>query len=289
MVKLTFLSTLLIALSVVPGGLSQYQPINVSSGRALSSDHRRHWKRAHVHMARLDSCSKARRSPRPGILDTLGLSGGNGYNDGIQQPSGSQQSSSSGSSAPAPAPSSSSPDAGLYPFTTLVDNHLTLQNSAGNNSQAASSLSPTGSDSWQQIQQAWLDSHNSVRAKFGAGNLQWNDTLAAAAQTWSNKCVFEHSHGLLGAFGENLAAGTGDYTIQQAAKAWADESSQYDHNNPQYSHFTQMVWKSTTQVGCALTECTGIFDPSFGPAKFYTCEYYPQGNVISQFGWNVGA
>jgi pathogenesis-related protein 1 len=28
-----------------------------------------------------------------------------------------------------------------------------------------------------------------------------------------------------------------------------------DPNNPQYSHYTQMVWKSTKEIGCAITAC----------------------------------
>jgi len=38
----------------------------------------------------------------------------------------------------------------------------------------------------------------------------------------------------------------------------------YDPKNPTYSHFTQVVWKGTTQVGCAVATCSGIFDASYG-------------------------
>jgi hypothetical protein len=44
-----------------------------------------------------------------------------------------------------------------------------------------------------------------------------------------------------------------------------------------------MVWKETTQLGCARANCTGIFDASYGLAHFDVCEYYPQGNVIGWF------
>ena len=41
-------------------------------------------------------------------------------------------------------------------------------------------------------------------------------------------------------------------------------AAQYDPSNPVASHFTQMVWKSTTQLGCAVQSCNGIFDSSYG-------------------------
>lgn len=52
--------------------------------------------------------------------------------------------------------------------------------------------------------QAYLDAHNTLRAKHGAVALSWSDTLAKAAQTWANNCVFEHSGGKVGPYGENL-------------------------------------------------------------------------------------
>ena len=59
--------------------------------------------------------------------------------------------------------------------------------------------------------------------------------------------------------------------------------AQYNASNPQPSHFTQVVWKGTTQVGCAVATCNNIFPAKYGPAKYYVCEYYPQGNIIGQF------
>lgn len=59
----------------------------------------------------------------------------------------------------------------------------------------------------------------------------------------------------------------------------------YDSSNPTYSHFTQMVWKGTTELGCAIALCDGIFDASFGKASYMVCEYNPPGNVIGQFAY----
>ncbi|KZT30346.1 PR-1-like protein [Neolentinus lepideus HHB14362 ss-1] len=177
---------------------------------------------------------------------------------------------SSLSTQPAPSPSPSS-----------------TQGSASSSVSSTGSGSSSGSTSSSDIDQ-YLSAHNSVRAQHGASPLSWSDNLASKAQQWANGCVFQHSGGSLGPFGENLAAGTGDsYDIAAAVKSWTDEVSEYNPSNPVASHFTQVVWKGSTQVGCALQLCDGIFAASFGKAKYYVCEYSAQGNIIGQFAQNV--
>ncbi|KAG8699844.1 hypothetical protein FRC08_005074 [Ceratobasidium sp. 394] len=137
---------------------------------------------------------------------------------------------------------------------------------------------------------AYLDPHNAARAAHGAAPLTWSDELAAAAQKWANGCVFEHSGGKLGPYGENLAAGSGDYSPQSGVKAWVDEAPEYRSSSPVPSHFTQVVWKGTSQVGCAVASCNlANFDKQFWPVKFHVCEYSSAGNVIGQFAQNVQA
>ncbi|KAL5487923.1 hypothetical protein ACEPAI_6031 [Sanghuangporus weigelae] len=169
--------------------------------------------------------------------------------------------------------------------TSVSAQPVVLPETATFSSGEASATGPTSSTT-DADKQAWLDGHNTLRQQHGASALTWSDTLASAAQSWANGCVFEHSGGQ---YGENLYAGTGNVGPSNAVSAWAAEASDYDSSNPTYSHFTQMVWKSTTELGCALALCDGIFDASYGKASFYVCEYNPPGNVIGQFAENVQA
>lgn len=120
-----------------------------------------------------------------------------------------------------------------------------------------------------------LKYHNQYRAKHHAPNLKWNDTLATYAQNWSNRCQFQHSRGN---YGENL--GYGHDTWKSLIDDWYNEVKDYNYRLPGFSpktgHFTQVVWKSTTNIGCGVQVCDNLFKG----AKFYTCSYSPHGNVL---------
>jgi len=72
---------------------------------------------------------------------------------------------------------------------------------------------------------------------------------------------------------------------------WTAEEKDYDPNNPVPSHFTQVVWKSSKELGCATVTCAAgtIFPASYGPSRYTVCEYSPAGNVIGEFPQNVQA
>lgn len=197
---------------------------------------------------------------------------------------------------PTPTPTSSSynPDASGVPPTDGGDDLLAQQPSTSSPSPTPtptpsptpSTSSGSGGVSADDIA-TWLSDHNSVRSQHGADDLTWSDDLSAKAQQWANGCVFQHSMGALGPYGENLAAGTGNYTITDAVNDWVSEAPQYNPSNPVASHFTQVVWKSTTQLGCAVAACNGIFPSNYGVAQYYVCEYNPPGNVDGEFPQNV--
>lgn len=57
---------------------------------------------------------------------------------------------------------------------------------------------------------------------------------------------------------------------------------QFNPLKPVYSHFTQVVWESTTELGCAISSpCDDIF-PDRGPATLVVCLYNPPGNVVGE-------
>lgn len=129
--------------------------------------------------------------------------------------------------------------------------------------------------------QATLDAHNANRASWGAAPLLWSRTLANYAQTVSNTCQFAHSNG---PYGENLAIGSG-LTCKRSVELWMAEAKDWPPGGqPGFSsatgHFSAIVWKTTTQVGCAIKACNG--------RQFITCSYNPPGNVIGSFGKQVG-
>lgn len=138
------------------------------------------------------------------------------------------------------------------------------------------------------LQQDMLTVHNRYRAAVNVPPLSWSNELAQDAQQWANYLAaqgggLQHSH--QSGQGENLWAGTsGAFTYQEMADRWAQEKQYYTSGTfPAVSstgnwfdvgHYTQMIWRDTTQVGCAVA--TG------GSRDVLVCRYGPNGNVIGQ-------
>jgi len=209
--------------------------------------------------------------------------------DAIEQPSSSpsldaveQPSSTDAAALPSP-PVVADPPVGntlqhshtaASPVTSLAVSQAPVASPA-----SSPSVEPASIDSFaQQI----VNSHNSDRSAHGVGSLTWNSTLAAYAQRYLNSqgCVFAHSGG---PYGENIALGYGSPSA--AIAAWYDEYKSYNFAAGQFSeatgHFTQMVWKSSNEIGCAQVSCSG--------GQFFACEYFPRGNVVGEFLQNVFA
>jgi len=169
------------------------------------------------------------------------------------------------------------------------NNSSNSSSSSSNTNNSSNNSNNDGSTTLDDLAQQWLDAHNTARSNHGASPLTWSNDLANAALSWASGCVFKHSGGTLGPFGENLAAQTGSMTPAQAVQLWMNEVGDYDPNNPQPSHFTQVVWKGSSQLGCTIYACESdkIFPNTSGTAYYGVCEYSPPGNVIGEFADNV--
>ncbi|KAJ9152260.1 PR-1-like protein [Coniochaeta hoffmannii] len=132
---------------------------------------------------------------------------------------------------------------------------------------------------------AVLNSTNAYRVQHSAPEVMYNSTLSRFATAYlssvEDSCTFAHSGG---PYGENLALGYPD--VAASIDAWGDERRRYNFDKPGFGeetgHFTQLVWKNTTAVGCGRVEC------GEGKGWYLVCEYWPRGNVIGAFDEMVG-
>jgi hypothetical protein len=109
-----------------------------------------------------------------------------------------------------------------------------------------------------------------------------------------------------GGYGQNLASwgSTGDIdslktkaAAQGVTNQWYNDEmnnwSSYGQDNPpssqaldSFGHFTQLVWKSSTKIGCATVKC-GAGTVLSMPSWYTVCNYNPPGNFGGEYGDNV--
>jgi pathogenesis-related protein 1 len=158
--------------------------------------------------------------------------------------------------------------------------------------------------------------HNAVRAMVDTTPalppVTWSTEIAAFAQDWADmlatSCDPQHrdrqtlqSKG----YGENLAASFGSSapmtTAEWAVDGWAAEVACWTYgtiNDPQRGggtekcepscyqsmmsdgcgHYTQIVWRDSTQIGCGFSTCTsgGLH------VEIWICNYAPAGNFVGE-------
>lgn len=137
-----------------------------------------------------------------------------------------------------------------------------------------------------------LAAHNRERRDAGVPPLVWNTSLAAEAQayarTLARERIFRHSDKATraGPEGENLWMGsTRAYSYEFMVGSWIDEQRYYRPRAvlPNFSstgrwqdvgHYTQMIWRGTTAVGCGLA--------SNADNDYLVCRYSPPGNVYGR-------
>ena len=140
------------------------------------------------------------------------------------------------------------------------------------------------------FQQVMLDSHNRERAAVGVAPLRWDPALASAAQRYARELAATGKWGHSDARtrkgqGENLWMGTrGAFTSERMVADWASEKRMFragvfpavtrTSSWADVGHYTQIVWRGTTTVGCALE--------SSAANDYLVCRYGPGGNVMSR-------
>jgi pathogenesis-related protein 1 len=141
-----------------------------------------------------------------------------------------------------------------------------------------------------------LAAHNTWRREAGVPDVSWSPALAASAQQWADSlkarqaCSLTHS-GMRG-LGENLLHATamrysdGTTRVQAMTPArvtasWAGEKADYDYagntcaSGKMCGHYTQVVWRTTREIGCARAVCGNH-------SQVWVCHYAPPGNWRGQ-------
>ena len=149
------------------------------------------------------------------------------------------------------------------------------------------SLSTIYSETGTLNKEGLLKWHNYYRSMHGVSKLTWNTDLERLAKNWARHLAQRNRmyHRPNNTKGENIHWSKG-YTpsSKRPVKNWYDEIAQYSYSNPGFSyrtgHFTQVIWKSTKELGCgwATARDGGIY---------VVCNYDPPGNYLGRFRENV--
>ena len=135
------------------------------------------------------------------------------------------------------------------------------------------------------------DLHNQARAMVSPAAspalapLTWSTTVASAAQAWADTCTWGHSSN---SYGENIYASAGaPANASGVVGSWVSEASSYNYSGNSCSnvcgHYTQVVWRDTTELGCAIKHCTtGSPFANFPNWDLVVCDYSPPGNYNGQ-------
>jgi uncharacterized protein YkwD len=182
----------------------------------------------------------------------------------------------------------SSSDSGSTTTTTTDNNNGASSSDSG--STASNNVGNTQGVDVNGI----LALHNKERAAVGVPPLTWSNTLAASAQTWADQLLATGNSGhstCCGAFrdyGENIASAgpPADKSQIGLVQGWVDEKKNYVPCNPcNYGgtgHYTQMVWKASTEVGCGFASGPGGAYAQYGGTDVLVCQYTPPGNWNNQ-------
>jgi uncharacterized protein YkwD len=133
----------------------------------------------------------------------------------------------------------------------------------------------------QGLKRDMLAAQNAVRARIGIAPLVWSDRLAALSQDWADTLLKrrDFAHRPKSGYGENLYEIRGTAASPaRVVNAWAVEARDYDYSSNLCrgvcGHYTQIVWRDTKEVGCAVARGGG--------REVWVCDYDPPGNWVGK-------
>ncbi|KAF9885085.1 hypothetical protein FE257_000725 [Aspergillus nanangensis] len=189
------------------------------------------------------------------------------------------------------APTTTKAPAPVEPTSTAAPTTSSIAPS----STTAPAAAPTG------YQADVLYNHNVHRSNHSANSLEWSSDLQASAQALAAACVYQHDTSINGGgYGQNIGYGVGssDIGVMISNLMYNNEmgyfTDMYGSANPDmtnfdlWGHFSQIVWKGTTEVGCATVVCPSLGNvDSSSSVPFTVCNYSPPGNYDGEYADNV--
>ncbi|QIK79095.1 SCP-like extracellular [Sphingomonas piscis] len=132
-----------------------------------------------------------------------------------------------------------------------------------------------------------LAAQNREREAAGVPPLQWSNDLALEAEAWADELSRsgEFRHADQTVHGENLWAGSsGAFTPERMIEGWVREKAVYrpgrfpenstTGNFADVGHYTQLMWRRTRHVGCAVKQGRR--------EDILVCRYAQAGNVVGE-------
>ncbi len=123
-----------------------------------------------------------------------------------------------------------------------------------------------------------VERHNFYRAIVGADSLVWSDNLEEEAEKCAEYMAEKPLLKCETSYGMNYYKYIDTIGVDSIVDIWAREQTLYygqpitSENILYLSHYSQIIWKDTRQIGCALKK-------NKAGVLIFVCIYNPKGNI----------